>query len=129
VKKLILSIFAALTVALVPVSTYADFQVLPQCTSGAANQAEDADICKAKNTTAKSIVQVVVNTLLYVVGAISVIMLIVGGIRYATSAGNSAQVTGAKNTIMYALIGLVISVLALVIVHFVIAAITTGKPA
>src|ERR1700744_126437 len=54
----------------------------------------------------------VVNILLYVIGAISVIMLIVGGIRYATSAGNSNNVTAAKNTIMYALIGLVVAVLA-----------------
>ncbi len=69
----------------------------------------------------------VVNILLYVIGALSVIMLIVGGIRYATSAGNSANVTAAKNTIMYALIGLVIAVLAYAIVNFVLGAITTGS--
>ncbi len=68
----------------------------------------------------------VVNILLYVIGAISVIMLIVGGIRYATSAGNAANVTAAKNTIMYALIGLVIAVLAYAIVNFVLTGVTTG---
>lgn len=68
----------------------------------------------------------VVNILLYIIGAISVIMLIFGGIRYATSAGNATSVTAAKNTIMYALIGLVIAVLAYAIVNFVLTAVTTG---
>jgi hypothetical protein len=69
----------------------------------------------------------VVNILLYVIGALSVIMLIVGGIRYATSAGNSNSVTAAKSTIMYALIGLVIAVLAYAIVNFVLTSISTGS--
>jgi len=69
----------------------------------------------------------IVNILLYVIGAISIIMLIVGGIRYAVSGGNSAQVTAAKNTIMYALIGLVVAVLAYAIVNFVLTAVTTGS--
>ena len=76
-----------------------------------------------------SIFKNVVNILLYVIGAISVIMLIFGGIRYATSAGNSNNVTAAKNTIMYALIGLVIAVLAYAIVNFVLTSLSTGSAA
>lgn len=70
-----------------------------------------------------SIFKTVVNTLLFVIGAISVIMLIWGGIRYTTSAGNSASVTAAKNTIMYAIIGLVIAFLAFAIINWVIGAV------
>lgn len=64
----------------------------------------------------------VINVLLFIIGAISVIMLIVGGIRYTTSAGNSTAVTGAKNTIMYAIIGLIIAFLAYAIVNWVLSA-------
>lgn len=62
----------------------------------------------------------IVQWLLFAVGAISVIMLIWGGIRYATSAGDSNKVTSAKNTIMYALIGLAVALLAYAIVGLVI---------
>jgi hypothetical protein len=67
-----------------------------------------------------SIFNVVVNILLFVIGAISVIMLIVGGIRYTISAGNATQVTAAKSTIMYAIIGLIIAFLAYAIVNWVL---------
>ena len=55
-----------------------------------------------------------------IVGAVSVIMIIVGGLRYITSAGDSGNVTAAKNTILYAIVGLVIVVFAQFIVKFVI---------
>lgn len=71
-----------------------------------------------------SIFTTVVNILLFIIGAISVVMLIWGGIRYTTSAGNAAAVTAAKNTIMYAIIGLVIAFLAFAVVNWVLGAIT-----
>lgn len=64
----------------------------------------------------------IVNILLFIIGAICVIMLIWGGIRYTTSGGTSASVTAAKNTIMYAIIGLVIAFLAFAIVNWVLGA-------
>ena len=67
-----------------------------------------------------SIFTTVVNILLFIIGAICVIMLIWGGIRYTTSAGNAASVTAAKNTIMYAIIGLIIAFLAFAIVNWVL---------
>jgi len=71
-----------------------------------------------------SIFTTIVNVLLFVIGAISVIMLIIGGIRYTISNGDSGSVTAAKNTIMYALIGLAIAFLAFAIVNWVLGAIT-----
>ena len=59
-------------------------------------------------------------TILYIVGLISVVMLIVGGLKYALSGGDSKQVTDAKNTILYALIGLAITILSYAIVKFVL---------
>lgn len=64
----------------------------------------------------------VTNTILYIVGIVAVIMLIIGGIRYVISGGDSKKVTDAKNTILYAIIGLVIAFLAFAIVNFVVSA-------
>lgn len=55
-----------------------------------------------------------------IVGIIAVVMIIVGGIKYITSGGDSGNITSAKNTIMYAVIGLVVVALAQIIVNFVL---------
>lgn len=62
----------------------------------------------------------VVNVMLFAIGAIAVIMIVIGGIKYTLSNGDSSAVTSAKNTIMYAVIGLVVAILAYAIVNFVI---------
>lgn len=64
----------------------------------------------------------IVNVMLYVLGAIAVIMIVVGGIRYTTSTGDSSRVKAAKDTIMYAVVGLVVALLAFAIVNFVVVA-------
>lgn len=66
----------------------------------------------------------VVNVLLFLLGAIAVIMIIIGGIRYATSNGDSGAIKGAKDTILYAVIGLIVAILAYAIVNFVVDAFT-----
>ena len=62
----------------------------------------------------------ITNILLFLVGAVSVIMLIIGGVRYVVSGGDQAAVTSAKNTILYSIVGLVVALLAYAIVNFVI---------
>ena len=62
----------------------------------------------------------ITNAALYLIGAISVLMLIYGGIRYTISGGDSTAVTNAKNTILYAIVGIVVAILAYAIVNFVI---------
>lgn len=71
-----------------------------------------------------SIFNTIVNILLFLIGAISVIMLIIGGIRYTLSAGDSGNVTAAKNTILYAIVGLIVAFLAFAIVNWVLGALT-----
>jgi hypothetical protein len=61
-----------------------------------------------------------VNIFSIIVGVVAVIMIIVGGLRYITSGGDSTKVSGAKNTLIYAIIGLIIVALAQLIVHFVL---------
>jgi cytochrome bd-type quinol oxidase subunit 2 len=62
----------------------------------------------------------VVNLFSIIVGIVSVIMIIYAGFRYVTSGGESGSVSSAKNTLIYAIIGLVIVVLAQLIVHYVL---------
>jgi hypothetical protein len=64
--------------------------------------------------------KIITNVLLFIIGAISVIMLIIGGIRYTVSGGDSAAVTSAKNTILYAIVGIIVALLAFAIVNFVL---------
>jgi hypothetical protein len=61
------------------------------------------------------------NTLTFLVGAVSVIMIIIGGLRYVLSNGDSKAVTAAKDTILYAIIGVVVALVAYAVVHFVTA--------
>ena len=68
----------------------------------------------------QQLIKGIVNGILYFVGILSVIMLIWGGILYTTSSGDSSKVTTAKNTIMYAVIGLVVAIFAYAIVNFVL---------
>ena len=75
------------------------------------------------------VIKQISTTVLGVVALISVIMLIYGGIRYIISGGDSKKVTDAKNTLLYAIIGLVICFLSYAIINFVITAITTPTPA
>ena len=72
------------------------------------------------------IFKTITNVLLFIIGAISVIMLIIGGIRYTVSNGDSAAVTSAKNTILYAVIGIVVAILAYALVNFVITSFTAN---
>ncbi len=55
---------------------------------------------------------------------VAVIMIIVGGLRYITSGGSDTSVTSAKNTILYAIIGLIIVALAQIMVRFVLSKVT-----
>jgi hypothetical protein len=73
-----------------------------------------------------SIFTVIVNVLLFIIGAISVIMLIIGGFRYTVSAGDGNSVTAAKNTILYAIIGLVVAFLAFAVVNWVLGSVSTA---
>ena len=68
----------------------------------------------------------ITNTILYIIGVVAVIMLIIGGIKYVVSGGDAKKVTDAKNTVLYAIIGLAIAFFAYAIVNFVISALPSS---
>ncbi len=65
-------------------------------------------------------VTTIINVALGIIGLVAVVMIIVGGLNYTTSAGDAAKVKKAKDTIMYGVIGLVVALLAFAIVNFVL---------
>lgn len=78
--------------------------------------------CTVTDSSARvnDLIKLVINIFSLVVGVVSIIMIIVGGLRYIISGGDSGNVTSAKNTILYAIVGLVVVALAQVIVRYVL---------
>ena len=94
------------------------------------NAASGANCAQGNNTPTSlfendGVFKNIVNIMLFIIGAVAVIMLIIGGIKYVTSGGAQDQVTGAKNTIMYAIIGIIVALLAFAVVNFVIGGLQT----
>ncbi|MBR3594774.1 hypothetical protein IKL45_00845 [Candidatus Saccharibacteria bacterium] len=113
-------------VLLMPQAAHA--QTYEQCIQAAGNDAKKKAQCGMNNTvddpnsepTLDGTVKNIINAVLYVVGILAVVMVIIGGVQYTTSGGDSAAVTKAKNTILYGIVGLVIAILAYAIVNFVV---------
>ena len=119
IKSLVVSLGAIAAVLFPALSPVAVSAVDPGF--GACSGNSNSQVCKARNTdNVFSILKSVINILLTVVGIVAVILIIVGGLRYITSAGDQSQITGAKNTILYAVIGLIIAAMAFAIVNYVI---------
>ena len=87
---------------------------------GGARAAAPADQEGRSLFAAGGIFETITNILLFLIGAIAVIMLVIGGIRYVVSGGDQAAVTAAKNTILYAIVGIIVAFLAYAAVQFVI---------
>ena len=100
------------------------------CTGSNLQFTDNPGACNVAGTDATSqinnIVHTIVNLLSAIVGIVAVIMIIVGGFRYITSGGNDTSVTAAKNTILYAIIGLVVVALAQIIVRFTLSKLTNS---
>lgn len=83
----------------------------------------DNPVCKAESEDeASKMIVNVINILLYIIGVIAVIMIIIGGVRYTVSNGNASQIKEAKDTIIYAVVGLVVAMVAYGIVNLVVIA-------
>lgn len=89
----------------------------------AASEIIDGQAATGQDGDLKAFILNITNLLLFVLGAIAVIVIIIGGIKYTTSDGDSAKIKSAKDTILYAIVGIVVALLAYAIVHFVISSI------
>lgn len=115
-KKFLATIVIFLAM-LAPLPVAAQVDVFQPCNAGS-----DSAICKGgeKLFGANSIWNKILNAITYVAGAVAVLMIIIGGLRYTVSNGDQAGINAAKNTILYALVGLVLSVMANAIINFVL---------
>lgn len=80
----------------------------------------DTAICKTNPDLIGGILKNVINFILYLAGTIAVIVIVIGGLRYITSDGDPQKASQARNSIIYALIGLAVAVLSFSIVNFVV---------
>lgn len=136
IKKLKIAIFTLLAAVIfaaplaVPAVASADDISSGLC-SGANLQASDSTNCTVDATDANdkinNIITTVINAFSLIVGVASVIMIIIGGLRYIISGGEAGNVTSAKNTILYAIIGLVVVALAQFIVKFVLGKVASSS--
>ena len=85
------------------------------------------DVCGSSNSQTQTgqnpiirIIKLAIQILSWVVGVASVILIIISSIQFITSGGNSDKAAGARRTIIYALIGIAVTVLAQVLVEFVL---------
>ena len=88
--------------------------------AGACSSGSTSEVCKNKNEKLEPFVKKIINALLYVVGLLSVVMIIVAGIMYTASSGDSGRISKAKNMLMYSIVGLVVSFMAFAIVNWVV---------
>lgn len=128
--KSIFLTLGAISIALLPTL------ILVPATASAANPSIYNNVCSgtnldftqgsvdcttgAGNANFQTLLTRIINIFSVVVGIIAVVMIIVGGLRYITSGGDTGRVGAAKTTIIYALVGLVVVALAQLIVHFVL---------
>lgn len=94
------------------------FSACDQAT-GAAKEYCNSKKASGNTTTSDSLVKLVMNTMFYIVGIVSIVMIIYGGMKYTTSSGDPKKVASAKATILYAVIGLIVALFAVAIVQFV----------
>jgi len=78
-----------------------------------------SEVCQSSGDDAGSLIGTIVNVLLFVIGALAVVMIIVSGILYVISSGDAGKVARAKNTLLYAVVGLIVAFLAYAIVNWV----------
>lgn len=120
--KLLLAALCLLSVA-VPSTAYA-VDVL----QGPCALEPDAVACQQRNQTpdnnslygANGVITKITRLIALVVGIAAVIVIIIGGLSYVLSSGDSNRVNSAKNMILYAIIGLIVAVVAQALVVYVL---------
>lgn len=125
-KKIILSVIVVLGLVAAPIAVTSTAQAATAneqlCTGSGSIWNAGSNTCTDANGggTLDQFIKTIVNILLFIIGAIAVIMIIIGGIRYVVSGGDQKAVTDAKNTILYAVVGVVIAIMGYAIVNFVV---------
>lgn len=112
------------TMMLTPVAPVATLAATPGevIRDGACLASPDPAGCRADNrgTGLTDLFRKVIETLIFLVGAVSVFMIVLGGLRYVLSGGDPAGIKSAKDTILYSIVGLIVATMAFALVRFVV---------
>lgn len=124
IRSIIISAGFALTTSLAPVlvsgTAFALFEGAKEQACAGANLDNTGCVTGQGESQITNAVKTAVNLLSFLVAIIAVIMLIIGGLKYITSSGDSSSTTSARNTIIYAVVGIAVASLAQFIVKFVL---------
>lgn len=132
-KKLVLNVIAAvlMVLGLGSVATLSPAYADVLCPNGKPSSTGDLTGCgdslgtsvENNNNELMQTLTVVINVIVGVVAFVAVVMIVIGGISFVTSQGDTARVAKARNTILYGVVGLVVALLAYAIVNFVLSSI------
>ena len=119
IRNLIKTSLAAITLAATSIAT----GTLNAYASGGTTEASSA-LNKVSSTansgkSVNELTDTIISTMLFIVGILSVAMIIYSGIRYVTAHGDKSQIESAKNTLIYSIVGLVIAIIAYAVVNWV----------
>jgi hypothetical protein len=117
-KKFILAVATVLSLLAISTAPVAALDLFGNCTDPSCSVVKDNSLQQGNSNFA---VKNLINTALYVLAGICVLMIVIGGLRIAISNGEASAITSGKMTILYAVIGLAVAVLAYAIVNFVVA--------
>jgi len=125
-KRIILNMMAVLLLAIVPGAALTGAAYAAGCGTASTPKTqvlngigETGGNCDDSGVA--SAISAGVNILSLVVGVAAVMMIILSGFKYITSGGEASKVANAKNSLIYALVGLLVAALAQLLVHFVLA--------
>ena len=126
--KPIVASLVTLCLALSPIAVFADQCSSEVCSGNYPDSVKSACGCSTGDSdTLPNVVVNILNGVIAVAGVIAVVFVVVGGVQYMTSSGDAGKVKKAKDTILYAVIGLAVCVLSYAIVNFVILNLIGGK--
>lgn len=117
IKQIILTLGLVMGFGLIALpTTVGAVNVFQTCDDGSTSA-----VCSSTKTdNLSTYIKTIVDVLLFVLGTVSVITIIVSGIRYTTSHGDAKAVQSAKDTLLYAVIGLIVAIMSYAIVNFVV---------
>lgn len=117
-KKFLLALFVGIGL----VSGLASLGAYAACTGTACinEGANNAQTGSTESDTLPEVIKIVTNALLFIIGAVSVIYIVIGGMKYVTANGDNESIKSAKNTLLYSVIGVIAAICAYAIVEFVI---------
>lgn len=122
IKLTVAAVVVSFAVALVatPVRSSAETSASQAVCDSLGASGEVGGTCTTSGSGINNVLKTLLNILSFVAGVIAVIMIILAGIRFVTSQGESQSISAARNTVIYAVIGIIIVLLAQIIVRVVL---------